>query len=425
MGLLDSLAPFAGPAVGGLLGYLGSRQSNNSATSTYQNEPSSLARPYYQDILSNASNLYDVGTQPFFPGQTYAGYSPEQLQSQQMMLGYANQLGGQNQQGFSANNQLLNNQFLQGAGGFLPGAIGAYGSLLDRNNALPTGGPTIDDASRSAYLGMLSPVGNPYLDQQVSRAQNTIGRNFTEQIMPAIRDEAIFTGQYGGSRPGLAANMGLEQTQRAMGDVATNMYGQAYSSDMNRALQAAGALTQAQQQATANQINTSQQGITNQMNAANALGGLYGTGLEASSRGIGNLPALTNLGLLPSQLYGQVGTQNQAQSQAAIDEARARYTYPLESQRQNLNWYSALVGGLPLGVSGTQSNTSPQANPLTAAAGGALLGYGLFGNQQPQSQGGYGAAAGGQAFGSTANPSYQQLYPQQQYNPYTSLGWSL
>lgn len=360
-----------------------------SQTQVSSTEPSALARPYYDEILRSAQNYFQ-NAQPF-QGQTYAGLTPEQRTAQDMTLNYAGSLGNQTQQMSTANQQLLNNQYLSSAGAFLPSAASTYGNMLGWNPELSAGAPTMDAASRNALVGMLNPAGNPYLDQQVGRAQDSIRRQFTEQIMPGIRDEAIFTGQYGGSRPGITANYELEKAMNAMGNVATDMYGGAYNSDMNRMLQATGQLTQAQQQ-----------GIANQMQAAGAISNLYGTGLNAVSQGIGNMPTVANMGLMPAQLYGQVGAQNQAQEQARIQEEMMRYQFPQE----NINWYSALVGGLPLGSTQTQTTQGARPSTLSTVAGLGMMGYGLMSGNPFATVGGANQTFGGGA--NTGSVMYQQ-----------------
>lgn len=66
---------------------------------------------------------------------------------------------------------------------------------------------------------------NPYLDQMVSKAQDSVRSQFNTG--------AVNSGSFG--------NSGLqEQFANNLGDVATNMYGQAYETDRNRQMQGIG-----------------------------------------------------------------------------------------------------------------------------------------------------------------------------------------
>lgn len=66
---------------------------------------------------------------------------------------------------------------------------------------------------------------NPYLDQMVSKAQDSVRSQFNTG--------AVNSGSFG--------NSGLqEQFAQNLGDVATNMYGQAYETDRNRQMQGIG-----------------------------------------------------------------------------------------------------------------------------------------------------------------------------------------
>ena len=88
---------------------------------------------------------------------------------------------------------------------------------------------------------------NPYLDQMVSKAQDSVRSQFNTG--------AVNSGSFG--------NSGLqEQFQQGLGDVATNMYGQAYETDRARQMQGIGmaqqfgnqAYTDAEQMLKAGQV---------------------------------------------------------------------------------------------------------------------------------------------------------------------------
>lgn len=78
------------------------------------------------------------------------------------------------------------------------------------------GSPVMNQANSTLMQTMQGGNTNPYLDQMVQKAQGSVQSNYNTA--------AINSGSYGNS--GLA-----EQYQRNLGDVATQMYGNAYNSD--------------------------------------------------------------------------------------------------------------------------------------------------------------------------------------------------
>lgn len=130
---------------------------------------------------------------------------------------------------------------------------------------------------------------NPYLDQMVSKAQDSVKSGYNTA--------AVNSGSFGNA--GLA-----EQYGRQMGDVATQMYGQAYDQDRSRQMQAIGmapqfgnqAYTDAQQLMNAGQTlqDQQQQGLDfnyqQSQEAQNdpykklaAMSGVFGTNLGQSA----------------------------------------------------------------------------------------------------------------------------------------------
>lgn len=87
------------------------------------------------------------------------------------------------------------------------------------------GSGTMDNAESSLNKIIAGGQTNPYLDQMVSKAQDSVRSQFNTG--------AVNSGSFG--------NSGLqEQFANNLGDVATQMYGQAYDADRNRQLQGIG-----------------------------------------------------------------------------------------------------------------------------------------------------------------------------------------
>lgn len=95
---------------------------------------------------------------------------------------------------------------------------------LDMITDRATGGdPTMDQAQLTMQDTLAGGNTNPFLDQMVQRAQDSVRSN----------------GLTGAVNSGSFGNSGLEEvTNRGLGDVATQMYGGAYDADRNRQMQA-------------------------------------------------------------------------------------------------------------------------------------------------------------------------------------------
>lgn len=88
-------------------------------------------------------------------------------------------------------------------------------ALAKTINRAVNGSQTVNNAE-GALNQMISGTSNPYLDQQVQRAQDSVKSNFNTS--------AINSGSFGNSGVG-------EAYGKALSDTATNMYGNAYAQD--------------------------------------------------------------------------------------------------------------------------------------------------------------------------------------------------
>lgn len=88
---------------------------------------------------------------------------------------------------------------------------------------------------------------NPYLDQQVNKAQQSVANNFNTMIKPQTESSMVNSGSFGNS--GLEEQMQNQQKAAAMqmSDIANNMYGGAYNNSAQLAESGANRDMQAQQ----------------------------------------------------------------------------------------------------------------------------------------------------------------------------------
>ncbi len=162
------------------------------------------------------------------------------------------------------------------------------------------------------------------------------------QIAPMVRGQFEGAGRYGS---------GLQQAteMQVLGDVFANMYGQ-----------------ERQRQLSAAQLAP--------------------TMAQADYADIGRL--------------SEVGAQQEARAQAALDDAQARWQFAQGTPYSQLGTMSQVIqGGYPGGQTQT-SQPNPRTSPMASALGGGLLGYGMMQMPffQPANPATGAAAGGGAAF---------------------------
>jgi len=250
-------------------------------------------------LLPEAQRLYDQGGFNYYGGDTYAGFDPLQTQGQNNALNFAQ--GGMQQTADSA--------------------LGA--------NQLMTSGD------------LLYADSNPYLQQNITDANNLIGRDFRENVMPAIGNQAVSTGQYGSSRQGIAEGI----AGRGVGEAI-------------------------------------------QRNTNSMMNNAYNTGLNMMSTGVGQSRDAMAGGLVPSQIQQDIGAQRQGQTQRGITDDVNRYNYNQQADWDNLARYQQTLGGNYMGSGGTSTVPVTGSNPLLGGLGGAATAAAVTSNP-------WGIAAGG------------------------------
>lgn len=101
------------------------------------------------------------------------------------------------------------------------------------------GSPVMDQAN-ATLAQMMGDQSNPYLDQQVANAQKSIVDSYNLTTKPQMESSMVGSGSFGNS--GLQQMQGQQQNQlqQNLGNVATQMYGDAYNTNQANKLQALG-----------------------------------------------------------------------------------------------------------------------------------------------------------------------------------------
>ena len=227
-----------------------------------------------------------------------------------------------------------------------PEVSGFYQGLMGRASGLPyerAAGDYATQAVRGGYLGSNPAAGflggyayggatNPWLDALVNQAQRRTAGNVASMF----------------GRSGMGgSSLENQVATRQLGDVASQMYGRAYESDMGRRLQ-----------------------------AATTLGQLYGQERGLQQEAAFNVPQLTiaDLSRLQAGLEAAQGIEGYGTRRR--EETRAAHQFGQQAPYDRLGFISSAFSGMPTGSRTTVEGQGM--NPFLAATGGALAGYGLY-----------------------------------------------
>lgn len=214
---------------------------------------------------------------------------------------------------------------------------------------------------------------NPYLDQQASAITNQLTRNLNENVMPGVRSEALASGQYGGSRQGIAEGLAASRLNQDLAPALTNLYGGAYENAQGRMYGTANSLNdQAFQNATNNanrdfagqQFNVSNDLAKQQFNANLGLQNNSQL-MQKQSQNLGN--RMQGIGIL--------GGANAIQDNNFAQYMNAQGA-PNQYNWQNLNNYAGIIQP-GAGMGSTQSQTMNK-NIGAGVLGGGLAGAGAY-----------------------------------------------
>lgn len=365
-------------------------------TTVQKSDPWPGQQPYLKDLYAQYQNLFQNTAPQYFPESTVAGLSPYIETGVGSLATFGNspyyQQGALASRNSMQNFSNLQNPFTNPMLGMGYGQLGNVNQYLNNtmsgNNALRQ-----KDAQAggvlSNYQQMVGQMTqNPQLDAMVNAAQTRTAQNFNEQVMPQISTNALGNNAYGGSRQGIAEGLAADRLQQQMGDIATGMYGQAYESGQNRALQ--GGSAQAGLNTNVSLAN-SQQGLQAQLlnqqlrqwavgQGMNSLQSGLGTSLDAARLQQATLPSYAQYGMLPTQNLLQAGQIDQNYRQQLLDDEVARWNFYNNLPQQQLQQYASGIYGSG-NPGGTQSTTGPgsSTSPLVGALGGAVTGAGIAG----------------------------------------------
>lgn len=330
--------------------------------------------------------------------------------------------------------------YIQGSGAAAQGALGQHASAAAQ--------PYLSGASGTAAQGVAN-YSSPYQQQVMDVIAKQGARNLSENLLPAVSDQFIRAGQFGGTRMGEFGSRALRDTQESVlgqqAQLAQQGYQQAVQasqSDLARQAQLAGTAGQLAGTDINNTLQGAQQlGALGQMQGAltgqqqqnmTSLGGAQTSagqqqqqiGLSASQQYQQAQQADLARQLAASGQIGQfgqtMGNLTQAQQQAILAGGQALSGAQQQSIGQALSGASqfgqqgAQMGALTgtdqahqLGALGQLASTGQQAQGMGAADVAGLEAAGTAQQQQMQQQ---------------LNAAYQQHLAEQNY-PRSQLDW--
>jgi len=301
-----------------------------------------------QAAQENLQLANEIGSRPYTPytGNLVAGFTPAQLQAQDMVRAMAGSTQG-------AFNQAQS------------GATGAMEYTPENVQAQNVTAGSIPETDISAYM-------NPYLSEVENRAVANAQRALKGSLAD-IGSKAARSGAFGGSRQGILEGVATAEAARNVGDLSAQLRQQGYNtaaglaqSDINRQFEAARANQLAGM--NAQQLNQAAGLTANQqrMAAAGLLGSL------ATREQTAAMDQATAL--------NQVGLQQQALEHARLQDQYSRFMEQLNHPREMLNLRLAAVGATPYGQSSTQTRTGFQStSPALSGIGSFLTGLAALG----------------------------------------------
>lgn len=237
---------------------------------------------------------------------------------------------------------------------------------------------------------------NPYLEQQINRLGRNNTRNFNETINPQLEGMMSMSGSGGGSMEGLLRGRAIGDNQRALTDTIGNMRLDAYNSDLDRMMGAAGALPGVMGGvagnilgATGAQSNNYRTDLATRASGYDVLNDRAAQDFNQDYMAGNALPGIWNMMQAGPQLGLQAGNLMQAQRGRELADERNRFLYNQDAQFNRIDPYLErlmTIGslGTPAGAAGMRvppslDNFMGSIGGIASAAGGIM---GLFSDER-------------------------------------------
>ena len=365
-----------------------------TTTQTTTQELSPEQRKLLEPVIPIATDILKPGAVKLYPGSGIAAQTPAEQQAQQMALQAAggmqsvtSQLPGQItniQNGQAGNVDQVGQQAQQGQSQLMQMIASMFGGTSAQINQ----GNAATQPALSTLMdpNILNADSNPYLQSYMSAALHPLESQFSTQIMPGISSDAITAGGFGGSRQGIAQGLAAQGLQQSSGDIVSKIASEGYGQGLTAMI------------GGVNAANT-QQG-----NTLNALGQMFGQGIQGVNantannltasnqkastlaqmmQGLSATPDILASMTKPAEVVSAVGAQQRAEEQAKLTEAVQRFSSEQMLPFTLAQQVAQMAYGMPGGsTTSTGTTTGGSSQTLGQIMGGvsalpALLG--LFG----------------------------------------------
>lgn len=231
--------------------------------------------------------------------------------------------------------------------GFTPEQTAGQEAALGAVPSINTVGANAANANNFYTSGNIwDPAANPNLQGAIDAAVRPVYTNLTERALPAIRSGSIQSGNFGGSRQGIAEGAAIRDAGTIAGDISSKI---------------------AQDQ--------------------------YSTNVGAQQRAIAMAPMVQGAQTAGAQVTSGVGDVRQAMDQARINSAQNAFNFDQYAPFLNARDILSIVQGLP-GGSTVSTGNNPTPNRAMSTLGGAATGAALGSAIMPGIGTGIGAGAG-------------------------------
>lgn len=186
----------------------GSSGGGGGGTTIQKTEPWDQAKPYYEKLYKTAQNAYDQVDKTPYSGQIVANQSAPTLAAQSDLLSLIPSLKAQGDSAMSL-------------------------------------------ATKTANGDFLNPATNTGLQDAIQATINPTIKNFKENIVPTITDQAIASGAYGGAGNGIALGKASDSLTQNLADTIAKINYQNYATERGYQNNSPTLIAQAQQLAGA------------------------------------------------------------------------------------------------------------------------------------------------------------------------------
>jgi hypothetical protein len=347
----------------------GSQQQAPTQTTSNVNQSNlpEYARPYFESLMNRAQQTSYQPYQPY-TGDRIAGFTDAQNQSFQQV------------QDNVGSYQPYFNQANQGMQGAQQIGLGTSFDPINVNNSYTANSFTpeqwTDEGVAQRYM---SPYQQAVTDIQTRESNRQFGIQGVQQAAQAAQ-----AGALGGYRDAMVKSERFRNQNQLLNDIQATGLNNAYNTGLGQFNQDRNSLFTAAQYGNQNQqaqaqMDMAAQQANNQYGIAAKQLGLQGgqLGLSAAQGLAGLGQAQQQAGMADATALSNVGAMQQAQNQQGLDVAYQDFINQRDYDRQNLNWLSSILRGVP--VSANSSTTNYQAPPsaLSQIAGLGLGGVGL------------------------------------------------